>query len=1023
MLWKRILLTSGLLIIALMAAVLLSLRFLPETELIRKGVQDKLTELTGRQIVIGSIKFTSSFSNLITLNLDRIVVMSHDGGEVASVDRLILAPSLKGLLNRELSIKSATVTGLRARFERTAEGTVKDPLGHVVAAGISQVTTEAKHPVDTKASARAESDTSESSALARKEGVKWSVRSLALVDCRIDWIDRLAAPGKAISLIDISGHLTQQGAGEPVSVLIASRLDPDISGTGLIRLEGQILPIVDFSSLEGAILSLAVEKAPADILRPYFPTWWTAGSDITQFTLQGRIRWEKGQSPKFSLTTEIVPRSGPSAKIDCQGELIAADDLSDVRQLRISGETDALPLKLIATLRSIGFPFDPEQVLIKAKINGEWNRKGPWQLRGTTTLENVVAPGALPGIGHPVRVDAEFRMDPDNLFLDKTEFWESGRLASIIGKIEQPFSAERVLDLSGNAIIQSQWLPGFGVKFPKAVDIRGPIPVQARVRGRSDAALIDLNGDITNAAVRWAPHLEKLPGNAASVSLKGKVNAAPEKKDSRARFNGEAHFRIAGARVGLADHAPRLEKSTIHFDSKVLVNGKTTDLKNASLTLKGGPASTEMLSATANVLGLGSTPKFNGSAVAQLNSDIIALLGLQMPTNMVLKGSSQLKAGFSGDINHVSWTLDAPLTKLDIATDRSFRKPAGVAGDVKASGKWSKDSLALVSSRLTLPGVSVTADGDLRDRTGKLKDLKIELKKSNAKDIARFVPATEGFKLSGPVEATVHVRPGDKGMVAGSEIRLLSVDCRPAKSTWGLEKLQGKIEIQGTNLVADDITGRVNGAMEGPLKISAVLNHFSSPGAMLGTVSLHIGTGRFKAEQLRNTLNKARILIGSLLNPGIQNKGSDLMEFESLGGDFEIKSGIVHTLNLRLKGPEYTAVAIGNLRLDSLALDAVAGLHTVTTAGAALGKIPGVQKFVKKHEDLLKATGLDQELKRFGIQIPTDQEMKPDTQTPVKTPVTVFVKLKGPASSPEAIPVLETAINKEILTRLKSLLY
>jgi hypothetical protein len=319
--------------------------------------------------------------------------------------------------------------------------------------------------------------------------------------------------------------------------------------------------------------------------------------------------------------------------------------------------------------------------------------------------------------------------------------------------------------------------------------------------------------------------------------------------------------------------------------------------------------------------------------------------------------------------------------------------------------------------------VLVTADGELRDRSGKLKDLRIELKKSNAKDIARFVPAAEGFKLSGPVEATIHVRPGDKGMMAGSEIRLLSVDYRPAKSNWGLEKLQGKIAIEGTNLAADDITGSVHGTMEGPLKISAVLNHFSSPDNMLGRVSLHIGPGRFKAEQLRNTLNQARVLIGTLLNPGVPDKGSDLMEFESLGGDFEIKSGTARTLNLQLKGKEYNAAAIGNLRVENLALDAVAGLHTVMTAGDALGKIPGVQKFVKKHEDLLKITGLDKELKRIGIQVPTDQEMKSDTQTPVKTPVTVLVKLRGPASSPEMIPVLETSVDKETLTRLKSLLH
>jgi hypothetical protein len=281
----------------------------------------------------------------------------------------------------------------------------------------------------------------------------------------------------------------------------------------------------------------------------------------------------------------------------------------------------------------------------------------------------------------------------------------------------------------------------------------------------------------------------------------------------------------------------------------------------------------------------------------------------------------------------------------------------------------------------------------------------------------------DGFKLSGPVEATINVRHGDTGMVPSGAIRLLSADYGPDKSAWGLEKLQGKIEIEGTNLVANDITGRIHGTMEGPLRISGTLNQISSLDKMLGRVSLLIGPGRIKNEQLRNTLNQAQILIETLLNPGMPDKKSDLTEFESLGGDFEIKSGSVHTGNLGLKGQGYNAAVIGNLRLDSLALDAVAGVHTVTTAVDALGKIPGVQKFVKKHEDLLRITGLDKELKRLGIQVPADQETKADTQAPVKTPVTVFVKLRGPAASPEVIPVLETALNKETLTRLKSLLH
>ena len=229
--------------------------------------------------------------------------------------------------------------------------------------------------------------------------------------------------------------------------------------------------------------------------------------------------------------------------------------------------------------------------------------------------------------------------------------------------------------------------------------------------------------------------------------------------------------------------------------------------------------------------------------------------------------------------------------------------------------------------------------------------------------------------------------------------------------------------MQGTNLVADDIAARVQGAIEGPLKAKFTLNNISSIDDMLGRVSLQIGSGLFKAEQLRNLLNQAKILIGTLLNPAVLEKKSDLMEFESLTGDFDVKSRTAYTENLRLKGQGFSSGVVGKLRLDTLSIDAVAGIHTITAAGDVLGKIPGVQKFVKKHEDLLRITGLDKELKRLGIQAPTDQETKPDAQGPVKTPVTVIVKLRGPASSPEALPILETAVDKETLARLKSLLH
>ena len=1020
--WKRILLILASFLAITVAFCLFSLRFLPNTELVRGSVQEKLVELTGRQIAIGSIKFTGSISDIITLTLEKIVVVSPDGKKIASVEQLVLVPSLKELFKRELCIKSAIINGLWASFERTAEGIIKDPFENIISSDHAKIRIENVPAIDEKRPPPADSGSIEPASSARSDSLKWSVKSLKIVDSRVDWIDRRIGSGVTVSLSSISGKLIQKRPGEPIFVRLTSSLSSNAKTkeTDLITLDGQILPATDFSSVERVAVSLVAEKLPVNILQPYFPDWWTG--TITQLSLRGRAEWEKKQTSKFLLTTEMISKSAPAAKIDCKGQLIT-DDSFDLRQISFSAETEALPLNLMVRTVSTDIPLDLEETVFKGKIKGEWNKEAPWKLQGIATLENIMSAGMFKGISHPLRLDAEFRADPDNLFLDKTEIWESNRLASIIGKIEKPFSNDRIMDLAGNTIIRPQWLHDFGINLPKSVDMKGPLVLQAHVQGRPNSPLIDLKIDMTNVAVKWLPYLEKPAGNGSRVTLKGKINPATDKKNSFSGFNGEVHLNMVGTNVRFADDVPWFQKSAINFNSKLLFHGKIVDLKNASVALKGGPASGEMLSATANITGLGSNPKFEGTASARVNSGITSVFGTEKSAGFILKGDSNLKGSFSGDTNQINWALELPLTNLDISVNRTFRKPTGVAGHFKASGKWSKDSLALTSSQITLPGVSVVAEGQLNGQNGNLKQMKVELKKANAKDIAKFIPAMDGYKISGPLEGLFHIRPGEKGIVTSSTVRLLSVDLQPDKSALSLEKVQGKVEIQGTNLVADDIAARVQGAIEGPLKAKFTLNNISSIDDMFGRVSVQIGSGLFKAEKLRNLLNQAKILIGTLLNPAVLEKKSDLMEFESLTGDFDVKSRTAYTENLRLKGQGFSLGVVGKLRLDTSSIDAVAGIHTITTAGEVLGKIPGVQKFVKKHEDLLKITGLDKELKRLGLQVPTDQETKPDTEAPAKTPVTVIVKLRGPASSPEVLPILETAVDKETLARLKSLLH
>jgi hypothetical protein len=89
--------------------------------------------------------------------------------------------------------------------------------------------------------------------------------------------------------------------------------------------------------------------------------------------------------------------------------------------------------------------------------------------------------------------------------------------------------------------------------------------------------------------------------------------------------------------------------------------------------------------------------------------------------------------------------------------------------------------------------------------------------------------------------------------------------------------------------------------------------------------------------------------------------------------------------------------------------------------GNVLQRVPAVQKLIKQHEGLLKITGLDKELKRFGIEAPDAGSTKPGEPETVKTPVNVIVKLRGPITKPDVTPVLESALDKNTVSRLKSL--
>lgn len=1019
--FRRILIVLLLLVAFFVIAVVVSIRVLPETDLIRSRVQDQLSSLTGQGVTLGSMKVSWSFPRLISLNVEGISIASPDGKKLASADKLILIPSLARLLKKEVAVESMTIWGLRAAIRRSPDGTIAGALIPLHVPSPDKKTLQTK-PEKGSSELTVVSDSERPPSGVQAKPLKFSINEIKLVEGRVDWIDQKIAPGRVVerSLKQITGSVKRKAAGNVMAVNITGRLDTGQPKDHSVHIEGQVSLAEDLSSLEGIVMDVSAVSLGLRPFDVYLPPWAHLTREFDIAEVRTRVTWEKGDSANLTLKTDLKAKTKGAAQLNIQGDIVLAHDLSAVQLVQGTAETDTLPLAILKTSFPPKFPLDPGSGTIKAAIKGEWNPRNNWNLKGTLGLENAVPTGAYRGLASKVSLWAEGKLNPERLLLDNMEIRDDGRLASMKGKISSPLRDNRAVDLQGDVSLRLEWLKGLGIRLPKALHVKGHIPVRWNARGRPQSLWLDMAGDITAATIEWAPYLEKTSGKKGTISVKGTFFPWRNQKTLEPAV---VNIGVIGSRVRLNSRGPWVSGLAMRLDSKVLFKPNTTDLRDTSILVRRATESADMLTAKTNITDLGTAdPKIDGTATLAFNPDTIAIAGLKLPPGTVVTGNVPLKAKFGGSPTALTWTLELPLTPLEVSVEQIFRKQGGIAGSLTATGKLSEQELDLTSGKLALPGLTIIGRGVLRDRKGSFQEATLDMKKTDLKDVLRYLPSMTRAKLSGPAEATIRLSQSDKGVVPAGFIRLFAVNYRPENSGWSFEKIKGSVETTSGDAEIPELTGTIQGPIEGPLKVKGSLKDVTSLDKLNGRLALEVGQGKIRADRLKRVLKGVQAFVGTLLDPHVADMKKDLLEFQSIAGDIQLKSGTASSDNLRLKGPEVSAAMIGSVRWNASQLDLLTRIHTVTSVGDVLGRIPALQKFVKKHEDLLKITGIGKELKRFGIEVPDSKEAKPGMPEPVKTPVTVILKIHGPASSPEVSPVLETALDKATLSRLKSLM-
>ena len=1025
---KRILLIGICLLVALAAALAAIVLLLPESDLLRAGVQEKLRDSTGREVTLGSLRVSVSFPSVITLTVEGISVPSQRGKSLLSADRLTLVPSLASLFGDAIAIESITVQGMRLSVRRSPEGTLEDFAQPRTAPGAPEEAEPTAKPSGGPAGPGQPSAAGEPASPKAKNGrINWKVHKVKVVNGRVDWIDRAAGGGEeaVASLKEINGSVSNQGPAESYALDFRGVLGDDKQKAGTVDIDGVVQPAADFSRLDRAELNLRVAVASLKPFHVYLPPWARLGEHFAAAGLQSQVSVEQGRPAKASFKAEMKRDAHEASQLNVSGTVTASQDLSSFEDLTASCETDGLPLKVFKSILPAQLPLDPDKGTVKAGLQGDWKRGTTWKVKGSIGLQNAAPTGKLKAIAPQVRVWAQGVLDPDRLNLENLEIVESKRLASIKGTVSQPLSRQPTLDLNGEIDIRPPWLSALGMQVPKELTVTGSIPLRGRITGKPADLWLDLTGDLTATGIAVAPYLEKAAGSKGSIHVKGRLATGDHlgNKDTSAEVT--VGTVLSGVRIRMLKDGPNLAGCTTRLNARIVSGGNKKDLQDATLVVRRGSQISDMLAAKVNITDLGAkVPRIDGTVTVGLDKTLLDLADLRLPSGVVVSGNAPLKGRFAGPADELEWSAELSLTPLDVVVEGTFRKRAGVPGEIRVSGKWSEESLSLTEGRFTLPGLLAVGRGTLRDRGGALRGLTVDVSKAELKELSALMPVPGGVGLSGPVEARFRIRNAEHGLTQTGTIRMLGVDYRPPEAGWALERLKGSIETSGSSATISEVSGRLVGAVQAPIKMRGTVNNLTSLETATGRVSVEVGPGRIMLERIRSVLSQAQVLVGTLLNPQTSPRAGDLLEFQSLTGTFDIGSAAVRTENLKLKGSDLTMGAIGAMQLKSRELDALSALQTVTIIPGVIGQIPAVQQVVKKHEELLKITGLDKELKKLGIGVPDPAQgkEKSESQPVTKTPVTVIVKIRGPATRPQMMPVLESALAPGTVNRLKSLM-
>jgi hypothetical protein len=1029
----------------LVTTLIVGIILLPETDFIRDQIQTRLQKELGHKVEIGSIDTNPSFPELLTLTVGDVRVVSSSGRTLFEAGKIDLMPSLLPLLRKKISIRSINVEQFTVHVIREKDGRVlhmfqqdvKPPESTAPPAPAgSRRLTPYPAPIVRPASAPAlpryaeqntrtavpEKTSEKAPAGAPQEQIAWSVKRLTLRSGTVKWIDTYFIPGReiVITVNGIEGTARQGSAPNKLIVNVTGAPAIEKQKSGPVKIDGTVTLTKDMSRVSGADLTAVGDSVLLAPALPYLPDSAAPARQLTEASLDARLTWQEGDAPTVSLTTKLLCESDPSTRLTVSGDIAFTRDFKSLTNIDWQADAVGLPMKLLKGLSVENLPIRPEAGTVEADVEGQWKNTREWTAGGMVLLKECVPKPPLNVVGSKVDLKFNFKLNPDELIIENLEILGPSKISTLKGAVKQPFSSGPSFDIQGSVNADTSWLPAFGVTLPEEIKVKGPLPLHGSLKGKAHRMAVSLKSDLTRTDLRWTPHLVKPAGKMGSISFEGIVKPRARKETETITGKAVVHFEHTDIRA--TKETPPLSGVLVDLNSKVAVRGSRTDLTDAVLTVKSPGEKQALVVIHADVKNIGTkSPGVDGRAELLISPQTVTAMGLRKGQSAQVMGRALLKAKFAGSSNNLRWSLSAPLDSLDIKVQEAFRKTAGVGGKLSAAGTWASNRLEIASTKLDLPGISASGKGVPVTKTGKFGNFSMTVVGPDIGRIRDYVPQARQLNLTGPFNAQVDLKQVDNRVIPSGQIVLNGATLHTGGAL-RLQSLKGTFNIAGETVQVPGMTGIVVGPIQGPIRASGTLNGIGAPQTLNGTVNISMSNGRFAAGGLARSLAQAGKLVDVLLNQKVGSGGGDQLSFNTLTGTFAIAGGVAKTNDLRVRGPNLAAGVVGDILLVQQSLDLTAAVHTVVEGVDKIAQIPGVRDFLKANEGLLKSTGIAKELGRFGIRLPGGGG-GPVQSGPVRTPITIVLKIRGPFAGPQVVPVVESAVGGKVMSQLKSLIH